>query len=395
MNIKSLTALAIIACSIHQAVAQTSFSNGVNSIEFSGLLSGIYKQRFLDASNPNNHIGNVISNPLNQKKNVFSLSTARFNIQGTKGTQWTYRMQLDLAQIGYTSGSGEFPALLDAWMAYKPIPSLKVTLGYQKVPYSANCNASLETQPYWQRAEITRGGIFSRRDMGITIKKSFVGERINVYGGVYSGLGEYIMTTTSGGDNDQNGKLEYMGRIDFSTAKLNYNDIYDVHNTQQPLLNIGLNARYVERSKSYNGLVDYDLKIVNGKKRTLGADLAFAYKGFSAQAEIHQLRVQPNGSDTSRLQGANTDHFNAGGMLVEVNYYNRKLKSGVYVRYDNFIPNDLIKDNQEQTLSFGYNYFLKGTKSMFKLQYLDRLDKKNTLLLRTNDEIRVGWQVAF
>ena len=394
MNLKTLTTLAIIACCLHQAEAQTSFSNGVNSIEFSGLISGIYKQRFLDESNPNNHVGNVLSNPLNKKKNVFSLSTARFNIQGTRGTQWSYRMQLDFAQLGYTSGSGEFPALLDAWMAYKPIPSLKLTFGYQKLPYSANCNASLETQPYWQRAEITRGGIFSRRDMGLTLKKSFFGERINLYGGAYSGMGEYIMTTTTGGDNDQNGKPEYVARIDFSTSKLSYNDIYDVHNTQMPLFNFGLNARYVERTKSFNGLADYDLKIVNGKKRTIGADAAFAFKGFSAQFEIHQLRVQPKGTDTTRLQGKSTDHFNAGGMLVELNYYNRKLKSGIYLRYDNFVPNDLIKNNQEQTLSFGYNYFLKGTKSMFKLQYLDRLDKKNTLLLRTNDELRVGWQVV-
>jgi len=395
MKLINYTAMACLTlCSCH-VFGQTSFTNGVNSLEISGVITAIYKYRFLDSSNPDNHVGNNISNPLNRKKNVFNLNNARLNIQGTKGTRWSYRVQADLAQLGFSSASGEFPAIADGWIAYKAMTGLRITLGYHKLPYSANSNASLETQPYWQRAEITRGGIFSRRDVGLTIKKSFLGERINLFAGVYSGMGEYILTSTSGGDNDANGKPEFIGRLELSTSKLNYNDIYDVHKTQSPLFNIGINGRYAERTKSLPGLADYDLKIVNGTKKTIGADAAFAFMGVSAQFEIHQLIITPKGNDTIRLQGKNTSHFNAGGLLAQLNYYQRKYKSGIYVRYDNLIPNDLIQNNKEQTLSFGYNYFMSGSKSMLKIQYMDRLDKKNLTLLRQSDEIRIGWQLVF
>ena len=375
--------------------AQHSFTDGVSTLEYSGLLSAIYKDRFLDASNPSNHVGNVLTNPLNQKKNTFGLNTARLNIQGTRTNHWAFRLQVDLAQIGMSAVTGEYPAIVDAWVAYMPIPSLHFILGYQKVPYSANSLTSMECEPYWQRAEITRGNVFSRRDVGLTLKKSFLGERINVFGGAYSGMGEYILSPTTGGDNDPNGQPEWVGRVEASNHKHNNNDIYDIHNAQRPVVQVGFNARYVERTKSYPGLVDYDLKLVNGTKKTMGADAAFAYRGLSAQFEIHRITITPKGADTSRLYGKNTNHFNAGGWLAEVNYFNRMLHSGVYVRYDNFIPNDLVADNKEQTLSFGYNFFLQGTKSMLKVQYLDRLDKQNKKLLRTSDELRIGWQVLF
>lgn len=375
--------------------SQISFTNGENAMEISGVIGVYYNYRILDKNLATNHIGNLSTNPLDKKKNTFTLNTARINFQGLYGRKIEYRVQFDVAQLGYGSTNGELPAVLDAYMAYKPWIGGRITVGYQKLPYSANSLASIATQPYWQRAEITRGDIFSRRDVGVTLKQSLFNERINLYGGIYSGMGEYILNAVTNGDNDAQGSPEVIGRADFSTQKYNYNDIFDTKNFNTPVFNIGFNGRYVERKASLPGLTDYDLKIVAGKKTTIGMDAAFAYKGFSGQFEIHQLIIHPVGADTARLQGEKTTYFKAGGMLAELNYYNRKYKSGVFVRYDNLIPNDLIKNNMEQTLSFGYNYFMRGAKSVLKVQYFYRLDKNNPALQRVSDQVRLGWMFTF
>lgn len=394
MRLPLYSRIALIAIAIlpFRAASQVSFSNGENAFEISGVISALYNYRILDPTMATNHVSNNPNNPLNHKKNNFQLATARINLQGMNGRQFEYRIQFDVAQLGYSSATGEFPAVLDAYGAYRPWQNTKITFGYQKIPYSANSLATYAQQPYWQRAEITRGDIFSRRDVGITVKQSFFNERINLYGGIYSGMGEYILTSLTGGDNDPNGKPEFAGRIDFSTQKLNYNDIYDTRNMRTPLFNVGFNARYSEKTVSMPGIVDYDLKIVSGTKKIIGADAAFMYRGFSAQFEIHQLIINPTNADTARLQGRDTKYFRAGGFFGELNYFNRKLKSGAFVRYDNFIPNDLIQNNMEQTLSFGYNFFLKGFRSVMKAQYFYRLDKHNAALLRNADQFRIGWQ---
>jgi hypothetical protein len=49
----------------------------------------------------------------------------------------------------------------------------------------------------------------------------------------------------------------------------------------------------------------------------------------------------------------------------------------------------------EQTMSFGYNFFLKGFKSMLRAQYFYRMDKSNANLLKRDDEFRLGWQYVF
>src|SRR5262249_39598269 len=134
----------------------------------------------------------------------------------------------------------------------------------------------------------------------------------------------------------------------------------------RPIISVGFNGRYVERTATIAGLSDYDLKIISGEKKIIGMDVAVAFRGFSAQFEIHQLIINPTNGDTSRLYQKATTYFRAGGLFGQLNYYNRKYKSGVYVRYDNFIPNDLVKDNMEQTVSFGYNFFLKGFRSMLR-----------------------------
>lgn len=378
--------------------AQVTFTNGENVLELSGTLAAYYNWRFLNSSQASNHISNVATNPLDMKHNTFGLGTARLNLAGMYTNKWEYRLEVDMDALGQPSDAadaGNYTPLLNAYIVYKPFNGFSAKFGYAKLPYSANNMAYYPQQPYWHRAQIVSGDIFSRRDLGITLRQSLLQDHMNIYAGLYSGQGEYILTNVTTGNTDGNGKPEVVARIDFSTNKYDFNSIYDSRNSARPVVSVGFNGRYVERTQTIAGLSDYDLKIISGTKRIIGMDAAFAWKGFSAQFEMHQLIITPTNGDTTRLLGKNTSYFRAGGLFGQLNYYNRKLRSGLYVRYDNFIPNDLIQNNMEQSISFGYNFFLKGYKSMLRTQYTYRLDKNNTALLKTYDEFRIGWQFMF
>lgn len=381
---------------LSHARGQINFTNGHHSLELKGMVSGQYTHRFLNPDNPNFRLGNNPNNALDHKKNVFELNTARIQFEGRIGKMYEYELQFDLARIGFTSNIGEFPAIVDGYFKYIGWNIMDITVGYQKLPYSRSSLTSFTYQPFWQRGEVARGRVFSRRDAGVTLSKSFWQQRANVYFGAYSGQGEYILTSVTGGDNDPMGTPELVGRFDIAyPSRYRYNDVYDHKNSPQLMVALGLNGRYVQRMRSLTGIADYDLKIIAGTKSVLGLDFAAQYKGFSALIELHQMQISPTGADTVRLQGKDTNFFRAGGTIAQLAYFNKDFKSGLAIRYDDFIPNDLILNNQEKTVSFAFNYMIDGFRSMLRLQYWHRLDPNNNLLLRTSDQVRIGWQLQF
>lgn len=376
--------------------SQVVISNGYHVMEISGLISSHYTHRYLAPGNDN------------YRKNTFSLNNARLGFEGRVGSDYDYKIQLDFSRFGFAA-DGEFPALLDANLTYKGLP-FDITVGYDKIRYSRSNLTNFANQPYWQRAEIARGSIFSRRDVGVCLTKDLWQQRINLALGAYSGMGEFIMTSASNGDNDPSGTLEYVGRIDFSwPGRYRYNDVLDINHVPVPMISIGANGRYVKRAQSLNGLVDYDLKVIAGKKEGLGFDLAAQYQGFSALVEWHRFTLTPDSNQYSNtkplLQGKPTNFFRYGGFIGQLAYYNKKLKSGLLVRYDEFNPNDLIQNNTDRTLSYAYVFMLNGYKSMIRIQYWQRLGpwkdgwfddvRQYPGLQRVDDQIRIGWQYAF
>jgi hypothetical protein len=360
--------------------AQYSFNAGNNNLEVSGLLNMNYNNRFYLKDHPDN------------KADVFKLATARFKIEGRVSNDYEYKLQLDMARLGY-SGDGEFPALLDANFTIKKLKFTNITMGYQKIPYSRSSLTGFEHQTMWQRGEVARGQVFSRRDLGVVLSKDYWKQRVNVMLGAFTGQGENIMTDVTGGDNDASGKLEYVGRVELSyPSKFKYNETLDLNHSDIPKISLGLNGRYVERQNTLQTLNKdpYGLKIIGGEKTMLGMDLAANYKGFSFLFEAHNMNVNP--TDKSRLQGLNKTSFNAIGSIIQLSYYNRILKSAFTARYDDFIPNDLIPNSTMQTLSGGYNFLLDGYSSMLRVQYWYRLDRTQT---DTYDQIRIGWQQKF
>lgn len=367
------------------ASAQISLTDSKNSLEFSGVMGVLYNYRFYQNPSTNTDFS----------KNTFSLSTARIKMEGKKGRNWEYQFQFDLARLS-NQDPGEFPAILDANCTYNG--PITVTMGFQKLPYSRSSLVPFQFQPYWQRAEIARGYIFSRRDVGVTLEKSFWKQRAKIQAGVYSGQGEYILTAITGGDGDPSGKPEFVGRAEVSwPGRYRYSEVFDTRHVPYPMIAIGANGRYTQRSSSIKGVTDFDLKFVQGKKYVYGLDIAAQYMGLSALFEIHQLKMFPTGQDTNFLRARQTTYFRAGGYIAQLAYYAKRIKSGFLIRYDNLVPSDLIPNYLVSNVSFCYDYMVKGTKSMLRLQYIKRTGPENLAVPSKflDDVVKVGWQFAF
>ena len=177
------------------------------------------------------------------------------------------------------------------------------------------------------------------------------------------------------------------------------------------MFQIGAGTRTVTRKySSFLSGDDYYLRVISGTKSCYTADFSAQWKGFSAQFEWHRVVVNPTndldpsglrykenkGTISGKIGNASTTYFLAGGFLTTLSYSSKPLRSIFSVRYDQFNPNDLVKDNTEESLNFGYAYMIRGFNAMVKAQYSWRLaNRANPLIQRYDDQLRVGLQLQF
>jgi hypothetical protein len=404
--LKFIFLLLMVAGIMPFGMAQISLDNGFHNLEISGMVSTFYNQRFEYAGNFENRINDDPALGYDRGKDRFGLRDMQIQLEGRLGKEWEYELQVDFADLVNQSDIGENPGVLDAYVTWKG--PVHLTAGYQKVPYSRNSLVPFAFSPYWQRTELTRGEVFSRRDAGITLFKSLWMQRINLYAGAYTGMGEQILALS---DNDPSGSLEYAGRMDVAwPSRYRYRD-FDVNHTPLPMFQLGAAARTVRRIySSFLPGDDYYLRVISGEKTCFTADFSTQWKGISAQVEWHQMLVKPTndidpsgtrykesrGSFASKIGPNPTSFFRAGGFLATISYVAKPLKSIFSVRYDQFNPNDLILNNTEESLTFAWAYLIRGFNAAFKAQYSLRLvDRKNPLIQRFDDQLRAGLQFQF
>lgn len=373
---------------VHSTFAQFTISNGKHVLEISGSFSSFANFRNLKP-------GEVKNN-----NDRFSLRDAQIEFEGRVGTRVEYDFQLDIADLISGTSDPENPGLMDAWMKYK-IPGLfDIQMGYGKIHYSRSSLVPFIYTPYWQRTELTRGNFFSRRDVGITLMKDFWRKRMNAQLGVYNGLGETTLRT----DNDASGKFEYVGRVELCyPSPFRHRDIDEKH-VPIPMFALGLNGRYANKILPEGEFFpsgstgDFGFKVISGEKLTYGLDIAAQWKGFSAQFEIHQIKGTPADTGSFLLRGLNQNQtkgfFLAGGYYGQLNYFSKKFKTILSMRYDENNLSDLV-DGVNQRLSGAIAYQLDGFNSMIKLQFIHILKEESINIARWTDQVRIGWQYAF
>lgn len=383
----TLSTLFLIFC--QWASAQLTLSNGNHVLEITGTVTSYYNQRFLKDGEED------------QKKDRFKLRDAQLQFEGRIGHNYEYELQVDFVDLGSGVVDPENPGIMDAWLLYKGIPWFDIKVGYGKLPYSRSSLVPFIYSPYWQRSEIARGDIFARRDVGLTLQKSFWKQRINLYAGAFTGLGEISLR----GDNDASGMPEFVGRADIAwPARYRYRDI-DTRVTPLPMFALGVNGRIANKVlpegeffPAFSG-GEYDLKVLDGRKYVYGMDFSFQYQGLSAQFEIHQLRGEPADSNNFQFRGfpeSQTEgYFRAGGYYGQLSYFIKPLKTIVSGRFQELNLSDLA-EGQQRRFSIALAYQLQGFNSMIKAQYFHVLEDEPAVdELSWNNQIRIGWQLTF
>lgn len=382
-------ALGAAACA---ADAQVTLGNGDHVLEITGGVSMYYNHRFLKEGQTD------------RKKDRFALRDAQVQFEGRYRNTIEYELQFDIADLAQASAGTidpENPGLMDAYVTCKGIPHLDITAGFTKLPYGRSNLVPFFQTPYWQRAEIVRGDLFSRRDVGITLAGTFCRQRIAAYAGVYTGLGE----TSLRGDNDASGQLEYIGRLEAAWPSRYRKIDIDDRRVPVPMIAVGVNARHTDKSQPAGAFLpsfsggEYNIKVIDGKRTAVGADLAAQYKGFSVQVEGHMIRLEPQAANSALFQGLSSDQHEgyvmAGGYYAQANWWSRKLRTILSVRYEELNLNDLAT-GISQRLGGAVAYQVRGSSMMIKAQWWHILEEEATVdPLRWTEQARIGVQYLF
>jgi len=369
--------------------AQFSVNNGKHILEISGTVSTYYNYRELKEGETE------------KDKNRFNLRDAQLMIEGRNGNLYEYRIQMDFADLTQGSTDPENPGLMDAWFKYKGLKWFDVQVGYGKVQYSRSSLVPFSYSTYWQRPELFRGQYFSRRDIGVTLSKSFWQRRVELIAGAYTGLGEVSARV---GDNDASGALEYIGRAEFCWPTYYRNRDLDVLHVPVPMIALGVNGRYANKVLPAGTFFpsgstgDFGLKVISGKKETYGFDVSAQWKGFSAQFELHQIKGTPADTNSFLLRNytvaQSKGYFLSGGYYGQMSYFSRKLKTAISIRYEEFNISDLVVGNN-QRFSMALAYQIDGFNSMIKAQWTNIMKEEILDALKWNEQFRIGWQVMF
>lgn len=370
------------------AFSQLTISNGNHVLEISGRITTYFNYRFMKPGEEN------------LRKNRFKLADAQLEIEGRIGKDIEYELQIDFADIASGVRDPEEPGILDANITYKGLEVADVTLGFGKTPYSRSSIVPSFYSPYLQRSEFLRGDIFARRDVGITLSKNFWRQRITMYAGVYTGLGEISLS----GDNDPSGRMEYIGRLEAAyPSRYRYREI-DTRHVPIPMFVVGFNGRYSNKKLPTgttfppSTIGEYGIKVIDGERYVIGADASFQFKGFSAQFEIHRMKAMPQNSRSVLYQGypesLTGGYFLMGGMIAQANYYVKDLNLILSGRYEEYNLNDLAPGlNKRFSAALGYQ--LNGFNSMIKAQFTHIIEEESIDILRWKNQLRIGWQLLF
>ncbi len=360
---------------------QISFSSGESAWEFSSLFSSYYSHHVLNSS------------AANQPTNTLKLKDARFKLKGFYKNRFSYTFEFDVIDALNRSFLGDDPALLEANFTWNG--PVDLCFGFGKTPYSLSSMIPFKARGFWQRSSLTNGTLFYRRDLGLTLSKSFLNKKLKVFLGGYSGSGGWVLQHMSSPSEIP----EAMARVEFSPLGYITNTAFDLENTARPLFKVGLNACYSNKSTPLTFALDstlpgdYFLHLTNGSKTGYGADLMFKYKGLSLLGELHQFALQPNDSNNALFVSQDPLIHNgvvfSGGYTLEAHYLFSKLKYGVSARFEEHNLNDLATGIQ-RNIRLALHYFFNQRRSSVQFNATHVLEEESLSVLPWKQQFRLG-----
>ena len=370
-------------------------SSDNNTLQIGGRISGYYEYRTLK------------SGVTNLSHNGWAMKDGDIDLLGKTSSKFVYEFHisvLDLATAAATQNTNNpaNPGIKAGYLQYVGWP-VSIKLGYDKLPYSQGSLNEVYGTPMWSHANLYGGDLFSRRDFGLTLNYQGWKNRINLYAGAYSGMGENFFEY----GNDASGTFQYVGRAEFSyPGKMKYQPI-DEENSPIPQFRVAVNGRYEDKTQPAGQSITtnypdapgvYGTRIFDGKQTVYGGDFMFKYRGISVLFETDMMRMQPTSPTDPLYEGTpasfNGGHVNAGGYVTGINYNWQNIKSVFSVQYESFNTNDLVSGHQEW-LYLGYAYKVNGFNSVFKVEYyIPTEEDKAQAPLKYTGQLRVGYQIV-
>jgi phosphate-selective porin OprO and OprP len=275
--------------------------------------------------------------------NGFDIRRARLDFQGDFSTRWGYRVLIDFVGASGTKGSAATggallsPALMDAYISYRPLNFLKITAGQFVIPFSQENltpDRALETVDRSQvvsalvarKGDVSNGLIDSignqnGRDIGLMVNGSLI-KIANHYFVDY-----YLALLNGAGINtiDNNQSKDFDGRLIF-----------------HPFKTFDVGVSY------YNGFDVFFSSTYRSQERVrLGTEFAYNYNLLSIKGEWIQGK-----------EGNSNPIVHEGWYLQGSYFLWPKHLQGVF-RYDTYNPNTAKSKLQETSTYyvFGLNYF--------------------------------------
>jgi hypothetical protein len=178
----------------------------------------------------------------------------------------------------------------------------------------------------------------------------------------------------------------------------------DINHSVIPLFALAVNGRYTKRNMPIGSTFppgstgEFGIKMINGEKYVYGADASFQYKGFSLQAEAHQIKGIPNDTVSSLLMGTpqsfNKGYFLAGAFVAQASYYIKPVRTVISFRFENLNINDLV-DGYTERYAAACAYRFKKSNAILKAQYYFFGKQDAQADLKYNQQIRIGYQINF
>jgi phosphate-selective porin OprO and OprP len=310
------------------------------------------------------------------KYNGFDIRRARLDFQGDFSTKWGYRVLIDFVGASGTTGTAATggallsPALMDAFISYKPFNFLKITAGQFLIPFSQENlfpDRSLETVDRSQvvSALVARKGDASNglidsignqngRDIGLMVNGSFLKIEnrwlVDYYLALVNGAG--INTI------DNNQSKDIIGRVVLHPFKI---------------LDIG--ASY------YNGFDKFTSSPGRSQERIrLGTEFALNYDLLSIKGEW----IQGKEGDLNPILHQ--------GWYLQGSYFLWPKHFQAVFRYDTYDP-DTAKSKEQETSTyyvFGLNYFF-NVWTKIQMDYSLRTENPST----NNNVFTVQLQLGF
>lgn len=305
----------------------------------------------------------------------FLVRRARLKFDGwALSPKLSYKVELALSNKDLKSSSdyeetSEAPKIiLDAALKWKAHKYLEIWVGQAKLPGNRERVVSSQKLQLVDRSLVN--SIFNiDREMGIQLRSKFkVGEFIIKPMASWSfGEGRNITDTNIGGYN-YTGRMEFLPFGEFASKGDYFGS--DLKREPKPKLAVGLTLNYNEgasrQKQSGRFLIDEDGNYLQCDMRTMFADMAFKYNGFSVAAEYAHKEIRDDLSLTedfdSRedvLDADGRSYYTGSGFNVQAGYL---FKNNIEItsRFTSITPDAEVSFTGQKEYTFGLSKYIVG-----------------------------------